>query len=109
MDVSLYMRDAPLRLLPLLGGHASKHDWYNLFSDWDMMDSAETFADIMFYSGITICVAAISTGLYLAVSSFLSPPSGVRPIPVGQRPSTILENSLDDIIEEKESKQTRLD
>src|ERR1043165_5313097 len=28
MDVSLYMRDAPRRWLPLLGGHASGHDWY---------------------------------------------------------------------------------
>ena len=72
MDVSLYMRDAPWRLLPLLGGHKSGHDWYNLFTMWDAMDSAETFADMFFYGGILICLCAIGAGVFLAVRSFVA-------------------------------------
>ena len=75
MDVSLYMRDAPWRLLPLLGGHKSGHDWYNLFTMWDLMDSAELFADLFFLGGILICVGAIGAGVFLAVRSFFAPPA----------------------------------
>lgn len=73
MDVSLYMRDAPLRLLPLLGGHKSRHDWWNLFRKWDMLDSAGTVADVFYFLGILISIAAIGGGIYLAIQRFLNP------------------------------------
>jgi hypothetical protein len=73
MDVSLYMRDAPLRLLPLLGGHKSWHDWWNLFRKWDMLDSAGTVADIFYFLGLFVSIVAIGGGIYLAVQRYLNP------------------------------------
>lgn len=73
MDVSLYMRDAPLRMLPLLGGHKSWHDWWNLFREWDMLDSAGTWADLFYFSGIFISIGAIAWGIFTAVQRFRNP------------------------------------
>lgn len=73
MDVSLYIRDAPVRHLPLLGGHKSRHDWYNLLSDWNALDSAESLADLMYYSGVIMCFGAIGAGIFLAFWSFFRP------------------------------------
>lgn len=71
LDVSLYMRDAPLRQLPLLGGHRSGHDWYNLFHRWDLLESAGTIADICFVAGIVISAAAILFGLTWSIARFV--------------------------------------
>ncbi len=109
MDVSLYIRDAPLRQLPLLGGHKSGHDWYNLLSDWNMLGSAESMADIFFYGGFIVSAVAIATGISLAIRSFNSPPLPMRPIPPGQAPASTLDDSLDEMIMKKEAKETRLD
>lgn len=73
MDVSLYMRDAPLRMLPLLGGHKSWHDWWNLFREWDMLDSAGTWADLFYFSGLFIGIGAIVWGIFNAVQRFRNP------------------------------------
>ena len=73
MDVSLYMRDAPLRRLPLLGGHKSGHDWWNLFRTWDMMDSADGIADFMYFFGVFICAVSIIGGVALAAYYFAHP------------------------------------
>ena len=73
MDVSLYMRDAPLRLLPLLGGHKSRHDWWNLFRKWEMLDSAGTVADIFYFLGLIVSIVAIGGGIYFAIHRFLHP------------------------------------
>ena len=73
MDVSLYMRDAPIRLLPLLGGHKSWHDWWNLFRKWEMLDSAGTVADLFYFTGLLVSIVAIGGGIYLAIDRFLNP------------------------------------
>jgi hypothetical protein len=75
MDVSLYIRDAPVRALPLLGGHKSGHDWYYLLSRWDMMDSAETLADVFYDLGILLCVLAILAGIAWAILFYRRPGS----------------------------------
>ena len=74
LDVSLYIRDATLRQLPLLGGHRSGHDWFNILSRWDLLASAETIADVTYMCGIMICVAAIAAGITLSVRSYRHPP-----------------------------------
>lgn len=73
LDVSLYMRDAPLRWLPLLGGDKSRHDWFNLFSEWGMLDSAGTVADITYISGLLICIGSVGVGIYLAFYRYIHP------------------------------------
>lgn len=74
MDVSLYMRDAPHRILPLLGGHKSGHDWWNLFRTWDMMDSAETIADLMYFGGVFVSGISIMAGIGFAGYYYINPP-----------------------------------
>ncbi len=73
MDVSLYIRDATVRQLPLLGGHKSRHDWYNLLSGWGALDSAETLGDLTYYSGMIICIGSIATGIFLAFLFYRRP------------------------------------
>lgn len=97
MDVSLYMRDAPLRQLPLLGGHKVGHDWYNLFSAWNMLGDAATVADIFYYTGAVVCLAALGAGTVLAFRTFFSPEAG-KPDPLPVSPSD-LEDSLDELLE----------
>ena len=80
MDVSLYVRDAPLRWLPLLGGHASRHDWYNLLQDWNALDSAETVADVFFIGGAVTCILSVGSGVVLALRSFYKPALGSKEI-----------------------------
>ena len=78
MDVSLYIRDAPVRRLPLLGGHKSRHDWYNLLTGWNAIDSAESLADVLYYVGVIICIGSIAAGILLAFLSFFRPKALVR-------------------------------
>lgn len=73
MDVSLYMRDAPVRLLPLLGGHKSWHDWWNLFREWDMLDSAGTWADVFYFTGLLTAIGAIGWAITASVLRYLNP------------------------------------
>lgn len=73
MDVSLYMRDAPVRRLPLLGGHKAGHDWWNLFREWGILDSAGTWADVFYFGGLAIAIGAIGWGIYLSVERFFNP------------------------------------
>jgi len=103
MDVSLYMRDAPVRLLPLLGGDKAGHDWHNIFSRWDILDSSGTIADIFYFGGLITAVGAIAAGLYLAFAVFFSPPS-FTPVPGAESSKsgcTKIENLLDDKLEPK--------
>ena len=75
MDVSIYIRDAPMRALPLLGGDKARHDWYNLLLDWNSLDYAGTFADIAYYGGMCACVCAVGGGLYFAYQTYRTTPA----------------------------------
>lgn len=98
MDVSLYMRDATYRYLPLLGGRPSHHDWYQLFTMWGTLDSAGTFADMMYYPGFIISAGAIASGFYLAFRSYfrpaVAPPprAAVRPVGVKASPERLTDD-----------------
>ncbi len=74
MDVSVYMRDAPFRHLPLITRDSSTHDWWNLLRSWNILDSAGTFADISFVLGIVLCIGSIGAGVFIAIESYLHPP-----------------------------------
>jgi hypothetical protein len=70
MDVSLYIRDAAYRALPLLGGDSSGHDWFNLLSSWHAVPMADDIADIVYYFGFIIGAGAIVTGCVMAFVTF---------------------------------------
>jgi hypothetical protein len=105
MDVSLYIRDAPGRMLPLLGGDKSGHDWHYLLGQWGMMESAGTIADVMYFAGAAVCVGGIAAGLYLALRAFVR--SG-RPGPVLPLAHRAMPLRAEDEVDEEVRKIERL-
>lgn len=73
MDVSLYIRDAPFRRLPLITRDKSGHDWANLLGGWRMLDSAETLADLTYFLGFFVALSALVAGFYIALRLPLRP------------------------------------
>lgn len=65
VDVSVYVRDAETRILPLLGGHHSKHDWATFLGDHDMLDWGVPLGNIFFFLGLAISLGAIGWGVNL--------------------------------------------
>jgi hypothetical protein len=63
MDVSLYIRDSQDMVLPLLGGRKSGHDWHFLLTRWDLIDSCQEIADLVYFTGLIISIAAIIGGI----------------------------------------------
>jgi hypothetical protein len=102
MDVSLYIRDAENMALPLLGGHKSGHDWHNLLTQWDMIDSCDSIADIMYFSGLIIAGGAIVFGLVWAFVAFHKSGIPVKPVSIVQ---VVKEEKLDRMLKEKLTKK----
>ncbi len=69
--LSSYIYDAPFRSLPLLGGHKSGHDWYNLLIHWQMLDDAASISDFVYYTGILLGIVGVVSGVVFAILSFV--------------------------------------
>jgi len=67
INVSVYIRDAPFKRLPLIG-KGLIHDWNWLLSG--NLESAEMIADVVFITGIIICIGAVVAGIYFAFHDF---------------------------------------
>lgn len=67
INVSIYIRDAPYRRLPLIG-KGLIHDWNWLLAG--NLESAEPIADTVFIVGILFCVGAVIVGIYFAFHDF---------------------------------------
>ncbi len=66
VDVSIYVKDAEVLLLPLIGGLSkAHHDWKNLLSRWGIIDWSFAIGEILFWTGMMIAAA----GLYLGIKS----------------------------------------
>lgn len=74
ISLSPYIYDAPFRSLPLLGGHKSGHDWYNLLVHWQMLDDAIAISDFVYYAGILIGLAGIVSGITFAIHKYFKSP-----------------------------------
>ncbi len=70
ISLSPYIYDAPFRSLPLLGGHRSGHDWYNLLVHWQMLDDAIAISDFVYYTGLFLGCAGIISGVTVALLTF---------------------------------------
>ncbi len=98
MDVSLYIRDAAYRALPLLGGHSSGHDWVRLLTTWGAMESSESIADAVYFIGITISSGAILGGIIWAVADLVRFPRTADTAESVSELSRDVEASLDDAL-----------
>ena len=77
VDVSIYVKDAEVLQLPLIGGLSkAHHDWRNLLVQWDMVDSAFVLGEILFWCGMILAAYGIYHGvrtsfiLYRTLSTF---------------------------------------
>ena len=70
VDVSVYVRDAETRVLPLLGGHHAKHDWATFLGDHDMLDWGVPLGNIFFFLGLAISLGAIGWGVKFSYRLF---------------------------------------
>lgn len=63
IDVSPYIADAQYRALPLIGGGGEEsHDWGNLLTMMDMLDSTQTVANCSFGIGALLIIVALVWG-----------------------------------------------
>ncbi|MBD2077898.1 hypothetical protein H6F86_29230 [Phormidium sp. FACHB-592] len=65
-DVSIYIKDAQARSLPLLGGEGVLHDWHFLLLDLHLLTQDQLMGGIAFFLGSLLYVAAIAGGFYYA-------------------------------------------
>jgi hypothetical protein len=78
ISLSSYIYDAPFRSLPLLGGHKSGHDWYNLLIHWQMLNDAAAISDFVYYTGILLGIAGLISGVVVAVLTYFRSPRTKR-------------------------------
>jgi len=67
VDVSIYVRDAETRILPLLGGHHVKHDWATFLGDHDMLDWGVPLGNLFFFTGLLAALGAVVWGVRLSL------------------------------------------
>ncbi len=54
LSVSIYIRDAQERALPLITGDANTHDWWQLLSKYNLLNYDDVIANIVFLSSLVV-------------------------------------------------------
>lgn len=85
-DVSVYIADAPVQALPLVG--AGEHDWAYLLgrSGFDAMHLADEIAGFVEFTGALLAVTGIGFALSAAVSGLRKPRPALQAIPLTETP-----------------------
>jgi hypothetical protein len=85
-DVSVYIADAPVQALPLVG--AGEHDWAYLLGrrGFDAMHLADEIAGFVEFTGALLAVTGIGFALSAAVSGLRKPQPALRAIPLTEVP-----------------------
>ncbi len=66
VDLAPYIRDAEYRVLPLVGGGGEEsHDWGNLLTTMNAVDSCYALARASFTLGVLVMLAALAWGAHL--------------------------------------------
>jgi hypothetical protein len=66
IDLSPYIKDAQYRTLPLVGGGGEEsHDWGNLLTMMNALESTQTIAKGCFVLGALIIIAAVAWGAFI--------------------------------------------
>jgi hypothetical protein len=64
VDVSVYVKDAGMLQLPLIGGLSkSHHDWATLFNEWELIEYSHGVGEVMFWIGMSIAAYGIYAGI----------------------------------------------
>ncbi len=70
VDVSIYMKDAATRILPLLGGSKTHHDWWTVLYRRDALGWGEPLGEAFFWAGLIAGLGAIAWGVYSSVRTY---------------------------------------
>ncbi len=70
VNVSVYMADAVVMRLPLLGGDTSGHDWNNLLWMTHTLQYASQFSSITWGVGMFVIITGLVLSIKLSVFSF---------------------------------------
>ena len=71
VDVSIYIKDAEVLLLPLLGGLSkAHHDWKNLLSRWGILEWGFSIGESLFWIGMILAAAGLSMGIKNAIMEY---------------------------------------
>ena len=83
VDVSIYVKDAATRILPLLGGSKVHHDWWTILGEADMLEWGEPLGIFLFFFGMILCVGALAWGVKWTIDEYrnYSPEMPDRKIP----------------------------
>lgn len=68
LDVAIYMKDARIQALPLLGGEAVTHDWFYLFGRLGWLSMDQRIGNFVYFWGCVLGAIAVGTGFYFAIS-----------------------------------------
>ncbi|MBE7380139.1 MAG: hypothetical protein F6J95_001855 [Leptolyngbya sp. SIO1E4] len=66
MDVAVYIRDAPVRLLPLTTNNIDAHDWWQLLNMMGLLKQAGLIANMVHGIGVLVYIASVIAGVYFA-------------------------------------------
>lgn len=80
VNVSIYARDATRMKLRLISPSAT-HDWNYLLGQLNVLDSTDSIANGLFYTGLFLCSAAIAYGTIQSFQLYRAKPSPREPSP----------------------------
>jgi len=65
-NVSVYVKDARARALPLLGDDISAHDWHNILGRLHLLNWDQPIGNLVYLLGLFVLAASILGGLYFS-------------------------------------------
>lgn len=65
-NVSVYVKDARARALPLLGDDISAHDWHNILGRLHLLNRDQAIGNLVYLLGLFVLAASILGGLYFS-------------------------------------------
>ncbi|HEX6407847.1 MAG TPA: hypothetical protein VFZ90_11770 [Gemmatimonadales bacterium] len=72
-NISVYIRDARLQALPLVGG--GEHDWTWLLGNWGLLQRDQLIGGAVYLVGVLLYLIALSAGWILAQRPVRTPPT----------------------------------
>ncbi len=70
-DVSVYVKDGGMLVLPLIGGLSkTHHDWANLLNEWGMIEYGSMIGELMYWCGFLLSVYGIYSGVRQALTLY---------------------------------------